>query len=180
MDELKLYNIDDEYIDYLQTNELKERGFSRVSNNKDNNYKNKKPYVGIVIKVMDYHYFVPLTHPKDHYNENFKFFNRISFPIQLKNGRDYGRLMFCYMIPLKTEYIPKPINMSKIDDEKYKNMLITQYFYINSKNQREIIINKATNLYQKVYNKPSHYLYKYCCAFEILEKYCNTYKKITK
>ena len=175
MEELHLYNIDDKYIEYLQQRETKERGFTKVSHNTDKNYQNKKPYVGIILTIADYHYFVPLTHPKPHYEVESKFFNRISTPIKLKNGRDYGRIMYCYMIPIKTEYIPKPIDFVKIEDKDYSGMLMTQYYFIKS--NREKIINKASKLYNKVHNNQAHYLHKYCCAFELLEQFCNEYKK---
>ena len=176
MEELKLYNIDDRYIHYLQETETEKRGFTKVSHNLDSSYKNRKPYVGIILKINDYHYFVPLTHPKEHYDANRQFFNRISTSIKLSNGRDYGRLMYCYMIPLKQDMIPKRIDINQIQDMNYKAMLMTQYFYINSKGKREEIIKKAQALYKKVYKNPEHFLYHVCCDFEMLECACKQYK----
>lgn len=175
MKELDLYTIDNKYIHYLQENERKDRGFTKVSNNLTDEYSNQKPYVGIVLEIDDYKYFVPLTHPKEHYDSRIKFFNRFSQPIKLKSGRDYGRIMFCYMLPLKDENVLKRICINEIVDIKYKSILMTQYFYINSREGNKVILKKAHSLYNKVHNNPQHYLYKYCCAFELLEKYSEKY-----
>lgn len=171
MPELNLYNIDDDYIKYLQNEEKSIRGFTKVSNNFSEIYKNKKPYVGIILKINKFNYFVPLTHPKEHYEENASFFNRISEPIKLKNQRDYGRLMFCYMIPLYNQIIPEPIKINETKDLKYKSVLMTQYFYINSREAQAKILDKANKLYNKVSNT-SHHLYQFCCDFKLLENAC--------
>ena len=39
---LKIYNIDSDYIDFLQSYELSKRGFTKVSNNVNSTYLNKK------------------------------------------------------------------------------------------------------------------------------------------
>lgn len=175
MGNLNLYYIDTDYINYLQNMEKENRGFTKVSNNIDSNYQNLKPYVGTVLEIDKYKYFVPLTHPKEHYDKNSRFFNRISHPIELKNGRKYGRLMFCYMIPLKNESVLNLININEIEDQSYKNILMSQYFYIKAVDKKEIITNSALSLYNKVKGNPNHFLYSKCCDFELLEKVCEEY-----
>ena len=175
MNDLNLYHIDTDYINYLQIKEREARGFTKVSNNIDINYQNLKPYVGTVLEIGSYKYFVPLTHPKYHYDANSKFFNRISYPIELKNGRKYGRLMFCYMIPLKKESVLSLININEIEDLNYKNVLMSQYFYIKASDKKEVIMNSALSLYSKVKGNPNHFLYSKCCDFEILENACEEY-----
>lgn len=175
MKELDIYTINNKYINYLQENEKKERGFTKISNNITDEYNNQKPYVGIVLEIENYKYFAPLTHPKERYDSSSKFFNRISQPIKLKNGKDFGRIMFCYMLPLKYDNVLERIYINEIDDSKYRSILMTQYFYINSREGNKMIFEKALSLYKKVHNNPRHYLYKYCCAFELLEKYSDEY-----
>ena len=48
MDNLNLYYINTDYINYLQSKEREVRGFTKFSNNIDSNYQNLKPYVGTV------------------------------------------------------------------------------------------------------------------------------------
>lgn len=175
MSKLNIYYINNNYINYLQEEERKARGFTKVSNNTDMNYENFKPYVGIVLQIEKYNYFVPLTHPKQHYDDNARFFNRISHPIELTNGRKYGRLMFCYMIPIKDNNLIHLININNIEDNNYKNVLMSQYFYLKSPEKEKIIINSAIKLYNKVKGNPHHFLYSKCCDFELLEKACNLY-----
>lgn len=172
---LDIYTINNRYINYLQEKEKMDRGFTKISNNLTDKYNNQKPYIGIVLEIGNYRYFAPLTHPKERYDNNSNFFNRISQPIKLKNGKDFGRIMFCYMLPLKDDNVLKRIYINEIEDLKYKSILMTQYFYINSREGNKIILKKANSLYKKVHNNPQHYLYKYCCAFELLEKYSDEY-----
>lgn len=172
---LDLYKLDNEYIDYLQENEKRYRGFTKVSNNNYDSSNNAKPYIGVIFEINEFKYFVPLTHPKTHYDNNRKFFDRISYPIITEKGRDYGRLMFCYMIPVSDINVYERININNIKDTQYKNILRTQYYFINSQSHNQKIIDKAFNLYKKIHNHPNHYLYKYCCAFELLEKISKLY-----
>ncbi len=173
---LDIYKLSHEYVDYLQEKERKIRGFTKVSNNMSDEYNNSKPYIGVVLDINGYQYFAPLTHPKEHYKNSSRFFNQISTPIQLKNGRDYGRIMFCYMVPVCNNNVLEPIHINDIEDEKYKSVLMTQYFYMNSKEGNGKITKKANHLYHKVYKKPNHYLYKFCCDFELLEKISTDYQ----
>ena len=67
------------------------------------------------------------------------------------------------------------ININNIEDNNYKNVLMSQYFYLKSPEKENIIINSAIKLYNKVKGNPHHFLYSKCCDFELPEKACNLY-----
>lgn len=52
--ELKFYTIDTEYVDYLRD----ACGIQNVLDNKETS-RFKRPYIGIVLQVDDYKYYVP-------------------------------------------------------------------------------------------------------------------------
>ena len=137
MSKLNLYYINNVYINYLQQEEWKVRGFTNVSNNIDIDYTNFKPYIGVILQIEKCNYFVSLTHPKQHYDDNAQFFNRISHSIKLTNGKKYGWLMFCYMIPIKDEHLIHWSNINNIEDNNYKNILMSQYFYLKSPEKKK-------------------------------------------
>lgn len=107
--QLKIYNIDSEYIEFLQSYELSKRGFTKVSNNASSTYLNKKAYIGVVLQIEGMYYFAPLTHPMQHYEKSSSFFDRLSMRVYKNIGdggiRELGRIMFCYMIPLAKNLI---------------------------------------------------------------------------
>ena len=51
---MKIYKIQDEYVKYLRTKEPK------VLQNKEE----KRPYIGTVLEITGYTYFIPLSSPK--------------------------------------------------------------------------------------------------------------------
>ena len=60
MNKLKLYRIDINYIKFLY------RFDKRVQYNtqREDEYTKRRVYLGIVLQVNDYNYFVPLEHPR--------------------------------------------------------------------------------------------------------------------
>lgn len=68
MDKLDFYDVSDEYIDYLQSAEIAERGFTRVPNIKYNG--ERKFLCGIVFKINNFNYYVPATSYKTQQSEN--------------------------------------------------------------------------------------------------------------
>ena len=60
MNNLRLYKIDINYIKYLYSFD------NRVQYNPDREdvYSAKRPYLGVVLKIDKYDYFVPLEHPR--------------------------------------------------------------------------------------------------------------------
>ncbi len=59
MEEFKIYSVSDAYIDYLRQYE------PNVYSNKVGNRTHTRKFVGTVIKINGYKYFVPMSSPKE-------------------------------------------------------------------------------------------------------------------
>ena len=59
METLKIYSVTDEYINYLRTS------YPNVYSNKQDTRVHTRNYVGVVIKVENYNYYLPLSSPKE-------------------------------------------------------------------------------------------------------------------
>lgn len=157
MENLKLYRIKDEYINYLQNID------HRVQNNKNC----RRPYVGIVLHAGAYQYFVPLESPKPNH-KNIKAGYHI---LKLDNG-SLGMLGFNNMIPIhKTAIIE--FNIDRDPDKKYAELLRRQITYINK--NKAIIFEHASKTYYHVIRGNNSFLMKICCNFKKLEKACDKY-----
>ena len=58
MNELKLYSVSDRYIDYLRAH------FRNVYSNKEGIRTHTRKYLGVVVCVGEYNYYIPLSSPK--------------------------------------------------------------------------------------------------------------------
>ena len=58
IDDLKIYSISDEYINYLR------KRVPNVYSNKVENRVHTRKYVGIVLKIEGYNYYSPMSSPK--------------------------------------------------------------------------------------------------------------------
>ena len=59
MEELKIYSVSDEYIEYLRKEE------PNVYSNKIDSRTHTRKYIGIVLKLGKYNYYVPMSSPKE-------------------------------------------------------------------------------------------------------------------
>lgn len=58
MKKLELYEVSEEYISYLRTFD------NYVLSSKDGNRTHTRKYLGVVLRINDYNYYVPLCSPK--------------------------------------------------------------------------------------------------------------------
>lgn len=100
MEELLFYTIDRNYIKYLSKFE------KHISYNKDE-IGHSRPYLGIVLKIKEYEYFVPLYSYKKHY-EKYKN-NPSFFFIYDRKSKPLAIIKFSSMIP-----IPQNTNVMKL------------------------------------------------------------------
>lgn len=157
MKNLKLVRISDKYIRYLKGCD------ERVQNNKDR----RRPYVGVVLTVGSYNYFVPMESPK--YNhKNIKSGIHI---MKLDNGR-LGILGFNNMIPVHNSALIT-FDIGNEPDEKYAELLKRQIVYINKR--KADIYEHAAKTYYKTTNGDNPFLNSICCDFKKLERACNHY-----
>ncbi|MBR1629326.1 MAG: type III toxin-antitoxin system ToxN/AbiQ family toxin [Lachnospiraceae bacterium] len=56
---MKLYSVTDGYIDYLRSEH------AHVYSNKENARVNTRKYIGVVVEIGTYKYYVPLSSPKE-------------------------------------------------------------------------------------------------------------------
>ena len=129
---LRIYRISDKYIRFLKSRDEK------VQDNKDK----KRPYVGIVLKVGSYQYFVPLESPKPNH-VNIKAGKHI-FKI---DGGKLGIMGFNNMIPVHFSAI-EMVNIDTEEDKKYADLLRRQASFFN-KHKAEIY-SKANDTYYDV------------------------------
>lgn len=130
MNKLRLYKVNIDYIKYLY--KFDERIQYNIIQILMMNILKKRPYLGIVLKVHNFDYFVPLEHPRE---EHRKLKNN-EFILKIHNGK-YGILGFNNMLPIpESQLIEFNINEQS---EKYKHILVSQYRFCN-KHLNEIFI----------------------------------------
>lgn len=159
---MNLYKADIGYCNYLHYYEPK---IPYIENEKEN-----RPFIGVILNVNGKNFFAPLTSPKKKHlsMKNMQDFLKI-------DGGKLGGINLNNMIPIPSSYLEK-IKIDKIEDKKYKNMIINQMNWINLNTLR--IQNRARNLYYIISNgKANKDLQDRCCNFKLLEKRCDDYMR---
>lgn len=168
MEELKLYVIDNTYIEYLRSDSR----LSNVFKNKDDSNFVRK-YVGVVLNIGNHKYYVPLSSPK---NSDYKNVNGINIirndiiPIIRircfnRNGHAElkGTLKFSNMIPVPLNAITY-YNINLEEDISYKILVTKEYEFIKEnqdkiKKHAYVIYNQKTKeniLYPDGTRKPRY------------------------
>ena len=157
MERIKFYNIDDKYIEYLHKFD------SKVPFNKNN----KRPYIGIILDINGTIYFAPMFSPKQ---QHTKYKANVT---HIKIGENLGIIKLNNMIPVNKRNL-KYIDFKKIEDEKYKNLLIQQNNFIQINTEK--IRKQANKLYRFVIEDKKEFFVNLCCDFKLLEIKCKEYK----
>lgn len=160
MKNLKIYYIDEGYINYLTQFD------SNVAYNKNKT----RPYIGIVYTYNNYNYFAPLASPKlKHMNINPKAIDIY----KIKDG-ELGVVNINNMIPTPIEELTEVLPIIK--DSKYRKMLEEQLTFLNN-HKAELF--KKINYFQNMYRKGhlSKNILNRCCNFILLEKKFQQYVK---
>ena len=157
MEGLRIYRISDKYIGYLKSRD------SRVQHNKDK----KRPYVGVVLRVGSYEYFVPMESPKAVHSK-IKAGKHI---MRIENGT-YGLLGFNNMIPVHYSAI-EMLDIDNLEDIKYAELLRRQIAFLNR--HKSDVYRHASDTYFEVTNKKNKFLLQICCDFKKLEGACDRY-----
>lgn len=157
---MKVYRLDTNYSNYLNYYEPK---ISIAQGGKEN-----RPFLGVVLTVHNINFFAPLTSPKAKH-------------LTMKNTQDFlkiddgflGGINLNNMIPIPKTALHE-INISKIQDIKYRHMLYKQLNWIRDNKER--INNRAKNLYYLVIQKKAtNDLIERCCNFKLLEEKCQEF-----
>ena len=160
---MKFYYVTDKYINYLREYD------NKVCNNKSQT----RPYIGIVLTINNFNYYVPLGSPKPKHlkMKNTKDFRKIK-------GGEYGALNFNNMIPVPDSELII-IDINGIENQKYKRLLQNQYRAI--KGDWETIVVTASDLHKLYFDDESNLspydlkIKSRCCNYKILEELCDKY-----
>jgi len=180
MDKLRLYNVQDEYINYLRKFDHK------VFSNKEDDRKFGRKYLGVVLNVAGFNYFVPLSSPKNSdfiIKNGLRIIRKNTIPIIRIVAEDVdgnpelkGTLKFSNMIPIHPNaLIDYDVYTEK--DEDYK-ILITKEIDFISKNKVGILKNAKVIYNQKTKGYNINYLNN-TVDFKLLETKCSEYNTNT-
>ncbi|EFS20887.1 hypothetical protein FSBG_00384 [Fusobacterium gonidiaformans 3-1-5R] len=147
---MKLVNIKEEYIQYLQN----------FSTNVKYNKQEKRPYVGIILEIDHHTYFAPLGSPKA---KHLKMKSGLDF-IKIRDGR-LGVINLNNMLPVPKEFIQK-IDFSKYE-EKYRILLQDQAYWIQENSKK--IQKQGSKLYQFIITRENTIFHTRCNDFKLLE-----------
>lgn len=177
MEEFKLYSVSDEYIEYLR------KVFPNVYSNKETTRIHTRKYVGIVLCLGNYHYYIPMSSPKETdyqlAGEN-KVIKKSIVPIiriVVKNSKGQrelkGTLRISHMIPVP----PSELRLYDIENEPdntYKDLVQNEMIFIR-KNQDKILANAKLLYKQKTENDLSAGYVKAALEYKALEKLCRNF-----
>ena len=177
MEEFKLYSVSDEYIEYLRAI------FPNVYSNKETTRIHTRKYVGIVLRLENYHYYIPMSSPKESDYQiagEKKVIKKSIVPIiriMVKNSRGQkelkGTLRISHMIPVP----PSELHLYDIENEKddtYKDLVQNEIIFIR-KNQDKIHANAKLLYKQKTENDLSAGYVKAALEYKALEKLCRDF-----
>jgi len=172
MNKLILHNVSDEYINYLRIFEKK------VFSNKEECRKHMRKYLGIVLSIEGFNYFVPLSSPKDTdylIIDGITTIRKSIIPIMRiiskdKDGNDElkGTIKFSNMIPVP-DCALLDYDIEKELDEDYKILVLKEIDFISS-NKITIIKNANIIHNQKIKNMPKINYLKDTVNFKLVEQ----------
>jgi len=173
MKKLKLYTITNDYIEFLRIFD------SKVMLNKNA----QRKYLGTVLSINNFNYFVPLSSPKDsdYMIENgIKKIRKDTITITrmvLENEQHEpelkGTLKFSNMIPAPDEVLTY-YDINNERNKNYKILVIKELLFIH-KNTEKIIKNAKILYTQKIKNYSFNHL-KFTIDFRLLEEKSLLYK----
>lgn len=158
MGKLRFYHIQDHYIKFLHKLD------SRVQLNKGE----KRPYVGVVLELNGFNYYVPLESPKPNH-ANIK----SGGPAMKLDGGRLGLMGFNNMIPVDVCNLIE-FDFKKEPDKSYRNLLYNQLAYCEK--NIDIIQARAQKTYEKAVSGKVPIYRKVCCDFKKLEGRAKSYK----
>ena len=165
---LNLYSVSDKYIKYLRRFE------NKIYDNKEEIRIHERKYLGIVLTVNGFNYYIPMSSPKksDYLDFEKKIIRKDTKTIIRihEGGRLYGTLRISNMIPVPITEL-EPYFISNEKDLKYKEVILGELRYIN--NNSDKIVKYAKTVYnQKMKNIDIGYI-KNTVDFKLLEEKLN-------
>ena len=175
------YNIDTNYLKYLYETD------NEVQFDENQNY-DHKPFVGILVTMEKYTYFIPLTSRKRkhaHWN-NVSNDHILIYEIIDKEKQNYNDIIKPYSnthvirilaaLEIK-KMVPVPdncysmINFEAETDQRYRNLLEKEFSFCDSIKSNILERSKRTYTYQK----QTKIVLPYHCNYSLLESACDKY-----
>ena len=169
---LNLYSVSDKYIKYLTQFD------NRIYDNKVDSRTFKRKYIGIVLTINGFNYYVPMSSPRksDYINYEKKIIrDDTKTIIRIHDGRRlYGTLRISNMIPVPITEL-EPYILADEKDLKYKQVILGELRYINSNSDK--IVKYAKIVYnQKIKNINVRYI-ENTVDFKVLEEKLSNWNK---
>ena len=179
MEEFKLYSISDEYVEWLREN------FPNVYSNKVNARTHTRKYLGVVLHIDRYNYYIPMSSPK---NSDYqiagkdKVIRKSIIPIiriVVKNAAGKkelkGTLRISHMIPVPASEL-ELYDLENEEDSNYKDLVQNEMIFIRK--NREKIMDNAKLLYkQKAMNDMTAGYVKSALDYRALEYRCDLFEQ---
>ena len=170
---LNLYSVSDKYIEYLRQFD------NKIYDNKEEIRTHERKYVGVVLTVNEFNYYIPMSSPKktDYIDIDKKIIRKDTKTIiRIHEGdRLYGTLRISNMIPVPITEL-EPYILSNETDLKYKELVLGELRYINN-NSNKIVKYAKTVYKQKVKNIDIGYI-KQTVDFKLLEEKLREWNEI--
>lgn len=175
MEDFKLYSVSDKYISYLREK------FPNVYSNKMDTRIHTRKYLGVVLQVGKYHYYIPMSSPKQTDYQiagDHMVIKKSIVPIMrvvVKNAKGEkelkATLRLSHMIPVPDS----ELDLYDLDNEKdaaYKDLVQNEIIFIR-KNQDKISANAQLIYKQKLENDTSAKYVMSALDYKALEKMCD-------
>ena len=179
--EFGLYNVDVPYLRYL--NQID----SEVQFSESKDYE-QKPFLGIIVLIDSYSYFIPLTSGKHKHSKwknvgaaHYLVYEQVKKTELRRNDvsksvsdtdalKIFAALDIKKMIPVK-EGLYSRIDFASLPDQRYADLLEKEYRFCQK--IQDGILSKAKQIYSQ--QKETRKVFHLYCSFEKLEKACETY-----
>ena len=171
MKKIRLFTVDDSYIDYLRQYDTK------VLKHSGEDYVTSRKYIGVLLEINDCKYLAPLSSPSKTYDFKDGIIRKSIVPIirMVSENKLLGTIKLGCMIPIFDETLISYYDINSEKDIKYKALVRKEleFIYIN----KELILKNAKKLYQqKIKNMSIGYI-KNTVDFLLLEEKGKEYSK---
>jgi len=173
----KIYSVSDGYIKFLQ------KSCPNVYSNKENTRTHTRKYIGIVIKINEFHYYIPMSSPKktDYQKAGSGMAIRKSIVpiirIVVKNSKGIkelkGTLRVSHMIPVPATEL-KLYDIDNEPDKAYRDLIRDEMIFIRQNKVK--IGNNAKVIYKQKLNEDETVGYiKSALNYKLLEEKCRQF-----
>ena len=179
MEHLKLYSVSDEYVEWLR------KDFPNVYSNKIDARTHTRKYLGVVLQIGKYSYYIPMSSPKDSdyqiAGEN-RVIKKSIVPIiriVVKNVAGdkelKGTLRISHMIPVPDTDL-ELYDLENETDSTYKDLVQNEMIFIR-KNREKIAANAKLLYKQKAANDTTAGYVKSALDYQALEVLCDSFEE---